>query len=93
MADQTKGSRSLKEGQALGAQKDLIEQLFDDHYKNRWLIYRVNFIRGIFFGLGSFIGASVVVGLLIGLLSIFTDIPVVGNFFQATQSSIEKQKK
>lgn len=92
MALQAKAKKQFKHDQAIGAQRDLLEQLFDDHYKNRWLVYQINFFRGIFFGLGSVIGATVVVGVVIWILSVFTDLPVVGNFFQKTQTTIEKNQ-
>lgn len=81
----------FKKDQVAGAQRDLLEQLFDDHYKFRWKVYQVNFFRGIFFGLGSVLGATVVVGLVLWALSAFTEVPVVGNFFEQTQTTIEKK--
>lgn len=81
----------LKKDQVTGAQRELLEQIFDDHYKYRWKIYQINFFRGIFFGLGSVLGATVVVGVVLWLLSIFTDVPVVGDLFEQTQTTIEKK--
>ncbi len=54
-----------------GAQSDLLEQLFNDHYKYRWRVYKMNFVRGVFFGFGSVLGATIVVSLLIWTLSFF----------------------
>ncbi|MEK7621188.1 MAG: DUF5665 domain-containing protein [Patescibacteria group bacterium] len=54
-----------------GAQSELLEQLFNDHYKYRWRVYKMNFVRGIFFGLGSVIGATIIVSLLIWTLAFF----------------------
>lgn len=85
--------KNIQNEQTRAAQRDLLEQLFDDHYKNRWAIYKMNFVRGLFFGLGSVLGATVVVGAVIGLLSLFTDLPVVGGVFQNTQQTIEKQQQ
>ncbi len=81
----------FKKDQVTGAQRELLEQIFDDHYKYRWKIYQINFFRGIFFGLGSVLGATVVVGVVLWLLSIFTDVPVVGDLFEQTQTTIEKK--
>lgn len=85
-------AKQFKKDQVAGAQRDLLEQLFDDHYKYRWKVYQVNFFRGIFFGFGSVIGATILVGLAIWILSLFTDLPVVGNFFERSQTSIEKRQ-
>lgn len=83
----------FKKDQVSGAQKELLEQLFDDHYRFRWRIYQMNFFRGIFFGFGSVLGASVVVGLLLWVLSWFTDLPVIGDFFEQSQSTIENRNR
>ncbi len=86
-----KKSGGFKKDQVAGAQRDLLEQLFDDHYKYRWRVYKMNFFRGIFFGFGSVIGATILVGLALWLISLFTDLPLVGNFFEESQSNIQKR--
>jgi len=83
----------LKKEQISGAQRELLEQLFDDHYRFRWRVYKMNFFRGVFFGLGSVLGASLIVGLLLWVLSLFTQLPVVGNLFEQSQSTIENRNR
>ena len=66
-----------------GARKSVIEDLFYDLNRSRAQVYRINFIRGLFFGFGSVIGGTLVVGLIVWLLSRFVDLPGgVGNFIQ-----------
>lgn len=72
-----------------GAQKAFIEELFNDIYAHRLRIYWVNFIRGISFSVGGIIGATVVIAVLLWVLSLFSGIPVVGNFFHQTQQTIQ----
>ena len=55
--------------QADQARRALLDDFFDDVYKDRRRIYKLNFIRGIFFGLGTFIGGTIVVALVVGVLS------------------------
>lgn len=93
MAVRKKIAKQVEKDQVLGAQRDLLEQLFDDHYKNRIAIYQVNFFRGIFFGLGSVIGATVVVAVVIWFLSFFSDLPVIGDLFYKTQTTIEQKQE
>lgn len=93
MSSLKKVAKKAKKDQIVGAERDLIGQLFDDHYKFRWRVYQVNFVRGIFFGLGSIIGASVIVGLFIWILSAFTNLPFIGNYFQKTQNSIQQEQQ
>lgn len=87
----SKKLNEVKNNLAKGAQQTLIEELFNDYYKNRWKIYQVNFFRGIFFGFGSIIGATILVGLAIWILSLFTDLPFVGNYAEQSQDSIENR--
>lgn len=83
---------NLKESQVRGAQRSLIEELFEDHYKNRWNIYKVNFFRGISFGLGSVLGATVVVALMLWVLSWFGGVPLIGNLSHETSQTIQKHR-
>lgn len=45
-----------------------------------WRVVWVNFIAGIFRGLGAVIGASIVIAAIFWLLSLFTQVPFVGKY-------------
>jgi hypothetical protein len=47
--------------QEMGARRTIIEEMFNDYYKKRRSIYVTNFFRGIFFGLGTFLGGTIVI--------------------------------
>ena len=83
----------FKAEQVKGAQKTLLEELFNDFYAERRKIYRVNFFRGIFFGLGSVLGGTIVLALVVWLISLFVNFPVVGQFFQQTQNTLQETTK
>lgn len=71
----------IRRDQVKGAAEKTLEELFNDFNRSRFQIYKFNFFRGIFFGLGSVLGGTVVLGLLLWLLGLFTDIPGgIGNF-------------
>jgi len=65
--------RELREkrlnNQEISAEEAVLEDLFYDLYRNRGSIYKMNFFRGIFFGLGTFIGGTIVIALIILILS------------------------
>lgn len=66
-----------------GARKSVIEELFYDLNRSRAQVYKINFVRGLFFGFGSVIGGTIVVGIIVWLLSRFVDLPGgVGSFIQ-----------
>lgn len=73
----------VKKDNENGARVAILEDLFNDFYRNRTQVYWMNFVRGIFFGLGSALGATVLIALIVGLLNIFTDLPGgIGDFVQ-----------
>lgn len=74
------------------AKRAVLEELFNDIYHHRLRIYRVNFVRGILFGAGSALGGTIVIALIVWILSLFVNIPVVGELFQNAQHSIEQTK-
>lgn len=74
------------------APREMLEDLFEDYYKNRYQLYKMNFFRGIFFGFGGVIGGTIVVALLLWALSLFNQLPFIGNIVEAVQHSIETTK-
>lgn len=82
-----------KKDQSASARRTVIEELFNDYYNDRRNIYRVNFFRGIFFGLGSVLGATVVVAFIVWLLSFLVGLPGIGNTIEQAQKSIESGKQ
>ena len=69
-----------------------LEYLLAAGYVSRKRLYVENFIRGIMFSVGSIIGATVVVGLIVWILSAFDTAPVIGNFIKSIQQSINSAK-
>lgn len=65
-----------------GARESALEELFNDFNRSRVKVYKMNFVRGIFFGAGSVIGGTVIIALLAWLLSMLGHIiPPLGHFF------------
>ncbi|PSO43120.1 hypothetical protein BRC19_02235 [Candidatus Saccharibacteria bacterium QS_5_54_17] len=50
----------------------------------------VNFVRGLFVGLGSVVGATLLVALVLWLLNVFGGLPIVGDWFEAISSALNK---
>ncbi len=64
-----------------GARQAILEDLFFDFHRSRRQVYWMNFIRGIFFGIGSALGATLLITLLAWLLGQFADIfPPLADF-------------
>ena len=62
-------ARQVKQTNETDARKAILEDLFYDFHRNRAEVYKMNFIRGIFFGLGSVLGGTILVALFIWLLN------------------------
>jgi hypothetical protein len=88
-----KVARKLKHDNENGARKAVLEDLFYDFNRSRLEVYKMNFVRGIFFGVGSALGATVVIALIAWLLSLFTDLPGgIGNFVQNVVESMNQSR-
>lgn len=88
-----KAATRIKEDNERGAREDFLEQLFHDFHRNRTQVYQMNFIRGIFFGLGSVLGGTVVIALLAWILSFFVQLPGIGTSIEQVQQSIQSDKQ
>lgn len=66
-----------------------LEILFATDYINKKKLYVSNFLRGMAFSAGGIIGATLVIGILIWILSIFDNIPIIGPLFESTRQTIE----
>ena len=88
-----KAVKDFKADQTKGAYINMAEELFADYYKHRKQVYQMNFFRGIFFGLGSVLGGTVVVALIIWILSVFIHIPIIGDYVQNAQQSVEQKQR
>lgn len=85
-----KTAKAAEKKQEDKARRQVLEELFYDFHQSRSKVYRMNFVRGIYFGFGSIIGGSLFVALFIGLLTILTDIPGgIGDFVQYIVDTVE----
>jgi hypothetical protein len=76
-----KVGRRMKADNEKGARENLMEEMFYDFNRSRVQIYKMNFVRGLFFGLGSVLGGTIVVALLIWILSAFVNVfPPLADF-------------
>lgn len=78
-----KVAQKVKNENELGARRAILEDLFYDFHRSRKQVYTMNFFRGVFFGVGSVLGGTIVIALIVALLSLLTDIPGgIGDFIQ-----------
>ncbi len=78
----------IRNGQESSAREEMLEEMFHDMYRNRSRVYKVNFVRGIFFGLGSVLGGTVVLAVILWIFSWFVDVPLIGEWLRRIIDSI-----
>jgi len=89
-----KVKRRVKKDNEVGARRAILEDPFYDFHSSRREVYWMNFIRGVFFGVGSVLGGTIVIALIIWLLSLLTDIPGgIGDFIQYVVDIVQQGKK
>lgn len=81
-----------KDAKISDANRDVFEGFFEDYFKNRKQIYWLNFVRGVWFGLGSVIGGTLVLAGVLGLLSLFHQVPFLSGIVEIIQRSIEEAR-
>lgn len=79
-------NKTAKEYEDMGRQ---LEALYNGVNPSKRVFYRMAFLKGVLGGVGGVIGATVVITLLIWILSLFGDVPLIGNFVDTIRSTIE----
>lgn len=85
--------RRVRDDNERGAREAMLEELFNDFNRSRFTVYKFNFFRGIFFGLGSVLGGTVVLAILIWLLNLTGHlIPGVADFVNSVVDVMQKPR-
>ena len=66
------------------------EEIVASGYLNKRRLLIVSFLKGLATGIGSVIGATVIFLLIIWTLSLFSDIPLIGDTFQNAKETIKQ---
>lgn len=66
-------------------------------YESGFLSYKrmvaLSFVRGLVSGIGGFIGATIGISILLWLLSIFTDVPLLGSIIDAIKGIVPQNER
>ena len=88
-----KATQKIKKENELGARRAVLEDLFYDFHSSRKQVYTMNFFRGVFFGVGTVVGGTIVVALVVWILTWLTDIPGgFGDFIQYVVDIVQNTK-
>lgn len=72
--------------------RDLLDHKLLRDYSSTWRILWLNFLRGLAFGLGSVIGATILVYLTIQILAQIEFIPILGEWAVQLIEQIETKR-
>jgi hypothetical protein len=78
-----------KDYEALGKQ---VMALYDAINPDRKGLYRTAFLKGVLTGLGSVVGATIVIALIAGILSLVGHIPFVGPITDNVRGTLEHKQ-
>ena len=67
----------------------MLVNIYESGYINHNQTYKFSFLKGVATGVGGVIGATVVIAILLGILSKFEQVPIIGPFVNKVQNSIE----
>lgn len=83
-----KRARQQEDYVALGKQ---VMVLYDHINPDRKGLYRTAFLKGIFTGVGSVVGATIVIALVAGILSLTGEIPFVGPISNNVRETLQSR--
>ena len=88
-----RAAKKIAQDNENGARRNLIEELFYDFHSSRRQVYFMNFFRGLFFGFGSVLGATVLIALAIWTLSKFGDVfPPLADFINQLTDTMRRRQ-
>lgn len=67
-----------------------LREVIEIGYVNRKQALWFSFLKGLVGGFGAFLGGTIVIALLLGLLSLFSELPFVGQIIEAFSNSLKK---
>ncbi len=85
--------KTLRDENEKGARVSVIEDLFYDLNRSRSQVYWMNFVRGLFFGVGSVLGGTVVIAVLIWILGAFVNVfPPLADFINGIIDAMNQRR-
>ena len=89
----SKIKQTVMESNEIGARRAVLEDLFYDFHKSRKQIYMMTFVRGLTFGFGSVLGATLVVAIVVWLLGQFGNVfPPLADFLNNLIDTMQKRQ-
>lgn len=66
----------------------MLVNIYESGYLDRNKAYKTSFIKGVVGGVGSVIGATLVVALIVWVLSLFNNVPLIGRLVENVRETV-----
>lgn len=70
----------------------MVENIYLTGYIDKNQMYKMSFLKGLVTGLGGVLGATIVVGLLLWILSLFNRVPLIGPITEQIKETVQTQE-
>ncbi|MES2971393.1 MAG: DUF5665 domain-containing protein [Patescibacteria group bacterium] len=71
---------------------NMLANIYESGYLDRSKAYKMSFFKGVMGGLGGVIGATIVLGLLLWILTLFENVPLVGRFTESVRDTVDSRQ-
>lgn len=88
-----RAAKRIKKDNENDARQAVIEDLFFDFNRSRKQIYWINFVRGIFFGVGSILGVTLFIVMSVWILGKTADVfPALADFINQLIDTMQRRR-
>lgn len=70
----------------------MLVNIYESGYLDSNQAYKMSFIKGVLAGFGGVIGATIVIALVIWVLSLFSEVPLIGRFVESIEQTVNSQQ-
>lgn len=70
-----------------------LANIYDMGYANRKKAYWFSLLKGMLSGLGGIIGATIGIAIILWILSLFSQVPLIGHFVDNIQNTLNSSRR